>query len=192
MNKLVIALTAALALAPAARAADFKAAVVDFQRAGLETDEGKAIAQQLAEEMKSKQSQLDAKQNELKQLAEDFDKQAALLNDQTKAQKRAELQRRDEEVRSMFMQLQQELGQREQEASRGMSDRLRKIVADIAAADNIKLVVDRQAVIWNAAGLDITEQVISKYNDKFPYKGGSGGGAGGGKGGTKPAGAKTK
>ncbi len=185
MRKLLIALTAAAALAPAARAADLKIAVVDFQKAGLETDEGKAIAQQLADEMKSKQTQLDAKQNELKQLADDFDKQAAVMNDQTKAQKRQELQKRDEEVRAMFMQLQQELAQREQAASQGMSDKLRTVVADIAAGDGIQLVVDRQAVIWGQSALDITNEVIRKYNARYPYKGGKAGG-------TKPAGGKGK
>jgi outer membrane protein len=189
MRRLLPAFVAAavLALAPAALAADAKIAILDFQRAGLETDEGKLIAGQLADEMKAKQGQLDAKQVEFKQLADDFEKQSALLNDQTKAQKRAELQKRDEEIRTMFMQLQQELGQREQEASKGMSDRIRAIVAEIATADGIQLVVDRPAVVWAAGPLDITNEVIRKYNAKYPAKGGGAGAKG-----TKPAGAKAK
>ncbi len=181
MHKLVAALIAALALAPAARAAE-KFAVIDVQRAMLECDEGKAIAAQLQGELGDKQAQLNAKQKEFKAAAEDFEKQASLLNEQTKQQKGAELDQRRDDLEKMYMQLQQELAQKEQEATKGIAQKMRAVVKEIADASGIQLVVDSGTVVWANPGLDLTNEAIRKYNTKFPFKGGA----------TKPAGGKTK
>ncbi len=184
MNKLVttVAITLALALATTARAAE-KYAVLDFQRAMSECDEGKAIIGQLQGEMKDKQAQLDAKQKEFRAAADDFEKQSSLLNDQTKQQKGAELDKRSQELQKMYMQLQQELAQKEQEATKGIGQKMRTVVKEIVDASGIQLVVDAGSVIWASPGLELTNEAIRKYNAKFPYKGG-------GAGATKPAGGK--
>lgn len=180
MHKLVTAAVVALALAPAAQAAE-KYAVIDIQRAMLECDEGKAISTQLQAEMNEKQGQLNAKQKEFKAAAEDFEKQASLLNDQTKQQKGAELDKRREDLEKMYMQLQQELAQKEQEATKGIAQKMRAVVKEISDASGIQLVVDSGTVVWAHPGLDLTNEAIRKYNTKFPFKGGA-----------KPAGGKAK
>ncbi len=180
MNKLFTALLAALALAPAAQAAE-KFVVIDVQRAMLECDEGKAVSAQLQGEMKDKQTQLDSKQKDFKALRDDFEKQAAVLGEQAKQQKAAELDKRGEELQQMYMQLQQELAQKEQEATKGIAQRMRVVVKEISEAGGMQLVVDSGTVVWATPTLDITNEAIRKYNAKFPFKGA-----------TKPAGGKTK
>jgi len=159
----------AVGLAPAARA-ETKIGIVDYQRAGMECDEGKAITAALKKEMEEKQKQLDAKQTEFQTLRADFDKQQALLNDQAKQAKVAELDKRAGELQQMYVQLQQELAAREQEASRGMSDRLNATVKEIADSEGIQVVVNKAAVVYSPPSLDITNEVIRKYNAKYPKK----------------------
>jgi len=159
----------AVGLAPAARA-ETKIGIVDFQRAGMECDEGKAITAALKKEMEEKQKQLDAKQTEFQTLRADFDKQQALLNDQAKQAKMVELDKRAGELQQMYVQLQQELAAREQEASRGMSDRLNATVKEIADSEGIQVVVNKAAVVYSPPSLDITNEVIRKYNAKYPKK----------------------
>jgi outer membrane protein len=200
MRKLVIALTAALALAPAARAADLKIAVIDLQAAAFDTDEGKAVAAQFGKEADEKSKQFDAKQRELKALWEDFQKQVGtegVLTEQGKKEKIADLQKREDDLRALYQQLQQELARREQEMNNAMSDRMEKVVKEVADASGITLVLERSVVrYYSSASLDITSEVVRKYNLRFPYKAGAGGKPAGGKpaGGAKPAagGAKPK
>lgn len=188
MHKLLLALVAALAVAPAARA-ETKIAVVDFQKALNESDQGKALVQQLGSEMKEKQAQLDAKQSELKTMHDELEKQAAVLDEKAKNQKMAEFDKRQEEARTMFMQLQQELAARQEEATRGVGDRMRAIVKEVAEAGGLQLVLDTSTVAYVAPALDITNECIRKYNAKFPYKPGE---KPAGKAGAKPAGGKAK
>lgn len=186
MRKLVTAVALALALAPAARAAETKIAVIDIQKAMLECDEGKAISEQLAGEMKVKQAQLDAKQNELKGLQADFEKQSAVMDEKTRAVKEEEFGKRMNELREMYMKLQQELGKKEQEATKGIAGKMRQVVKEVADGSGTDLVIDSAVLIYGDPVLDITSEVIRKYNAKFPYK------AAGGKPAAKPAGGKAK
>ncbi len=176
-----------LALAPLARA-ETRVGVVDYQRAAMECDEGKAVTAALKKEMDEKQKQLDAKQQEFGKLRDDFEKQSAVLSDQAKKDKAAELEKRAGEVQQMYIQLQQELGQKEQDATKNMGDRLNSIVREIADGEGLQMVISKAAVVYASGSLDITNEVIRKYNAKYPAKGGAGatGGAKPPAGGAKP------
>ena len=162
----------ALALAPVARAAETRVGFVDMRRAVYEVEEGKAATTLLKKDFDEKQKQLDAKQAEVQQLGADFEKQQAVLSDQVKAQKAAELDKRVNDVRQLYVQLQQDLSQREQEALKGIFERMSPLVKDIAEGEGLQMVVERSNVVWATQSLDITNEVIRKYNAKYPPKAG--------------------
>ncbi len=179
------AVLAAVLLAPAARAAEIRIAYIDFQKAGVECDEGKIIVAGLKKEMEEKQKQLDAKQKALKDMYADFEKQASLMNEEAKKAKANELQKTAQDLEQTFMQLQKEFATKEQEASKAVGAKLRQLVKEVAEAGNIDIVLDRPAVIWANNNLDLTGEVIRKYNLKYPAKAGAK--PAGAKSGTKPA-----
>lgn len=162
-----LALLAALA-SPGLAAAQAKLAFVDFQRAVLEVDEGKAAKAQLKKEADEKQKQLDVKSDEIKKLQADFDKQVVVMSAEAKAQKGADLDRRKMEVQEFFMKLQQDLSTRERDAMRGIFEKMQNVVREIADADGIAMVVDRSALVYAQPSLDVTNEVIRKYNARFP------------------------
>jgi outer membrane protein len=169
---LTLFLALALGSAQAARAADARVAVVDYRRAVHEVDEGKAIDATLRKELEDKQKQLDAKQAELETMRSEFEKQQSVLSDQVKQSKAADIEKRFNEVRQFYVQLQQELAGREQEASKGITERMSGLVREIAEGEGLQLVLDGGGVVWSAASLDLTNEVIRKYNARFPVKGG--------------------
>lgn len=157
---------ALLALAPVAARAELKLGFVDLQRALNEVDEGKSAKSQLEKEFKEKQKQLDSKQDELKKLKADYDKQAVVMSDQAKRDKQSELERKAQETQQLFVQLQAELSRREQEITGGIFEKMRVIVRDIAEAEGITMVFERSNVLYAPAALDITNELIRKYNGR--------------------------
>lgn len=157
---------ALLALAPAAARAELKLGFVDLQRALNEVDEGKSAKSQLEKEFKEKQKQLDSKQDELKKLKADYDKQAVVMSDQAKRDKQAELERKAQETQQLFVQLQAELSRREQEITGGIFEKMRVIVRDIAEAEGITMVFERSNVLYAPTALDLTNELIRKYNGR--------------------------
>jgi len=158
-----------LGLAPAARA-ETKIAFVDIQRAETENEEGKAITVTLKKELDDKQKQLDNRQGEVQALRADFEKQQAVITDAMKASKKEEIDKRLGELQQMYVQLQQDMANREHELFKGIDDRLRQVIKEVAEGESMQLVLAQPVVIWATPSLDITNEVIRRYNAKFPYK----------------------
>lgn len=171
-----------LALAPAARA-DTRIAIVDFQRAGWECDEGKAAAEALQKEGDEKIKPFTAKKAEFDTLRSEYEKQQAVLSPEARQAKESDLQKRDMELQQMYMQIQRDMAARNEEVSKGVSDRLNALVRDIAEKEGIQVVLNKTSVVYAPDALDLTNEIIRKYNARFPAKAGAAGGA------AKPAGA---
>jgi outer membrane protein len=165
----------ALALAPAARAAETKIGFVDLRRAVSEIEEGKAAMAALKKDFEEKQKQLDAKQTELEGLRAEFEKQQAVLSEQVKQAKAAELDKRMGELRQLYMQLQQDLSAREQEGMKGLLDRMGGLVKEIADAEGFQMVLEKSdaGVVWAQPALDVTNELVRKYNSRYPKGGGA-------------------
>jgi outer membrane protein len=160
----------ALALAPAARAAETRVGFVDLRRAVNEVEEGKAAMAVLKKDFEEKQKQLDAKQSELEALRSDFEKQQAVLSDQVKQAKAAELDKRMGELRQLYMQLQQDLSAREQEGMKGLLEKMAGLVKEIAEAEGFQMVLEKSdaGVVWAQPALDVTNELVRKYNTRYP------------------------
>jgi outer membrane protein len=180
----------ALALLPAVVRAEQKIAVVDLQRALDEIDEGRATKATLTKDKDEKQKQLDGKKAEFERLSADFEKQQSVLNDAAKREKIADLDRRGRELQGLLMQLQKDLSERERDAMKVLFDKMTAIVREISEADGFTVVLEKSAgVVYAQPSLDITNELIRKYNQRHP---GAGGGkkAAAGKGDAKAAGKK--
>lgn len=161
-------------LAPGlAAAADLKIGYVDLQRAVSEVEEGKAARAQLKREFDEKQKKLDAKEAELKRLQAEFEKQAVVLSEAAKRDKAAELERKFGEAQALLRQLQQELGSRERELMGSLFDKMGQIVKEIAEAEAFTFVLEKNqsGIMYAPSSLDVTNEVVRKYNARFAKKG---------------------
>jgi outer membrane protein len=173
---LLKALLLAAVLAPAAARAEQKIGFVDLQRALNEVDEGKAAKAVLKKDFDEKQKQLDAKKTEFDKLTADFEKQAVVMSEAAKRDKAQELDRRARELQGVFMQLQKDLSDREREATKGIYDRMAVIVREIAEAEGFSIVLEKGAgLVYAPTSLDLTNELIRKYNSRHPPAGNGGG-----------------
>ncbi len=159
----------ALAAVPAVARAEQKIGYVDLQRALNEVEEGKTAKALLQKDFAEKQKQLDAKKAEFERLQADFEKQSVVMAEQARKDKTADLDRRARELQALFMNLQKDLSERERDATRGIFDRMNAIVRDIAEADGFTYVLEKGAgIVYAPASLDLTNELIRKYNAKYP------------------------
>lgn len=166
---LTAALSLALLLAPVAARAEQKIGYVDLQRALNEVDEGKAAKALLKRDFDEKQKQLDAKKAEFDRLQAEFEKQAVVMSDQAKRDKATDLDRRAREMQALFVNLQKDLSEREQQATRGIFDKMAAIVREIAEADGFTIVLEKgSGLIYAPPSLDLTNELIRKFNARYP------------------------
>jgi outer membrane protein len=172
MRKTVTPLALALALAPAIVSAEQKIGYVDLQRALNEVDDGKAARALLKKDFDEKQKQLDAKKAEFDKLQADFEKQAVVMSEQARKDKGQDLERRARELQALFVNLQKDLSERERAATDAIFDKMAQIVAEIAEADGFTIVLQKTAgIVYAPASLDLTNELIRKYNARYPAAG---------------------
>jgi len=176
---LAVVVALAAALSPAAARAEVKLGYVNLQRALNEIDEGKAAKAQLKKDFDEKQKQLDQKTDDLKKALADFDKQAMVMSAEAKATRGADLDRRKLEIQEFYVKLQQDLSSREREATRGLFDKMAAIAREIAEAEGFTFVFEQNdaGLVYAPASLDITNELIRRYNARFGAKKGEAGAA---------------
>jgi outer membrane protein len=171
--------------ARSALAEEMKLGFVDLQRALMETEEGRKARSDLKKVFDQKQKELDEQQTSLKKAIEDLEKRRTLLGAEVVKQKEAELQGQMQKVQQTYMRHQQDLSQKEQEATGKIFERMQRIIAKISITENFSMVFDRgqAGLVFAKPHLDLTNELIRRYN---AGEGKEGGGAAA----SKPAAAK--
>ncbi len=192
LSRHVITLVAALLVATMAPKlhAQVRVAVVDLQRALNETEDGRRAKTQLKRLFKSRQKALDDKQNELKKMKEDIEKQKNVLSQPALQKKLEQYQQAFVELQTVYVDYQRELASKEAELTKVIIQRMESILRRLGQAEGYSLILERgeAGVMWVPTNLDVTDSVIQRYNAGEGREGEAGGGGGGGgaaTGGTK-------
>lgn len=159
-------LVAAYSTTAFAQQAVTKVAYVDLQRALLEVEDGKKAKARLKKEFDAKQKQLDKKQDQVKKMKEELEAQAMMLSDDAKRQKAMELQKQMYELQQLYLALQQDLSQKEAQATKKIFDRMGELIEQIGKDQKIDLILEKSesSVLYARSGMDITAELIKRYN----------------------------
>lgn len=172
-NALLAACAVALA-APVITADEAVAiAVVDTQRAVMETEDGVRMRATLTKLFDERQQEIDKKQNDLQREREELEKQRGVLSQDVLAQRAEKWQLEVARVQQMFVEYNQELQKKQNELMQPILKQALKVVQDVAQQGGYLMVVDKQAVPYVRPDLDLTDKVVAAYNSSVPTSVGS-------------------
>jgi outer membrane protein len=176
-----------------ALAEDLKIGYVDLQRAIAETEDGRKAKAQLKKEFDQKQKELNEQQDDVRKGAEDLEKKRTLLPAEKVREKEAELQAKMQKIQQTYLRHQQDLSEKEQALLGKITERMYRIINKISISENFSMVLDKGAVAFAKPYLDLTNELIRRYNSGEGAEPGGGpagkapaAAAGGAAGGTKP------
>ncbi len=189
MNLRRFVVASSFALAPflfgqAARA-EMRVAVVDVQRAVMQTEDGLRAQANLKKLFDTKQQELNKKQTDLQRQREDIDKQAKVLPKDALEKRVNEWQKQMMELQAIFVEYNKELEKKQKELTDPVFEKVLGIIKRIATTENFDLVVDKQTAAYVRSDLDLTDRCIQLYNSGGAPAAASG--AGGGAAPTAPA-----
>lgn len=142
-------------------------AYVDIQRAIREVDDGQRAMRQLTEQLEERQRVLDSTETELRELTSQLESEIEGMDEATRAQRLQEYQQRIMEYQQQYQTNQRALLEMEAEATAEIVQRMVAIVATIAEERGISMVFEKQrsAVVWAATSLDLTDELIRRYEE---------------------------
>jgi outer membrane protein len=167
-RQILVAFLATLSLlAPRLAQAQQKIGVVDYQRAVLEVDEGKAARARLEQMKDSKQKEFDKAQEALAKEGDTLQKQAPTMTETARTQQAAEYQKKVVELRQAMAKGEADLGQSQREAFGPIEEKMQTTVATVAQREGFSMILVKQAVAFGPGSLDVTNEVIRMYNEKY-------------------------
>jgi outer membrane protein len=166
-----LAITARAPLARAqAKAGDVVIGYVSIQRAILETEEGKRAKKQLKGTFEEKQKRLTDRETEIMKLKEALEREAAGGKDDPEMRKKViDFQNKLLELKQIFMKEQQDLAEAEQKQLGDITGKMKKIIEEIGQQGGYTLILEvaDSRLLYAKPHLDLTNEVIRKYNAKF-------------------------
>jgi outer membrane protein len=167
-RQILVAFVATLSLlAPRLAQAQQKIAIVDYQRAILEVDEGKAARLRLEQMKDAKQKDFDKAQEALAKEGDTLQKQAPTMTEAARTQQAADYQKKVVELRQAMAKGEADLSQSQREAFGPIEEKMQGIVSAVAQREGFSIVLIKQAVAFGPASLDVTNEVIRMYNEKY-------------------------
>jgi outer membrane protein len=144
--------------------AEMRVAVVDVQRAVMQTEDGLRAQANLKKLFDSRQQELNRKQTELQKQKEEIEKQTRVLSKEALQKRADEWQKQMVELQSVFVEYNKELEKKQKEITDPIFERVMGIVKRLATTENFDLVIDKQTVAYVRTDLDLTDKAVQIYN----------------------------
>jgi outer membrane protein len=153
-----------LCVAPHASAQSMRVAVVDTQRAVMESEDGLRAQATLKKLFDKRQRELDQKQKDLQKEREELEKNRAQINTEAMAKRVETWQREMAQVQAVFVEYNKELQQKQNELTQPIVQKTVGLIRRLATQEGFDVVLERQAATYFRADLDLTDRVITLYN----------------------------
>jgi outer membrane protein len=164
MNKLLFAI---LALASVGAAnAQLKIAVINTQKALLETDEIKKAQAELEAKFKPRQDQMIKLQKELEDIQQQLN--SGKLNELGTQELQTEGQRKQRELQRLQQDLQEDAERERTEILQRAGTRMQEAVKKLADEKGLDIVVDSANTVFFKTTFEITTEATAAYNKAYP------------------------
>jgi len=159
----VVVSHAALADGTSSEKAHF--AIIDTQRAVLETEEGLRVQANLKKLFDQRQVELSDNEQKLTQEQDDIAKEEKTKGPSAAVEQKKEIWRQKAaQLQETLVSYQKEMQKKQAEMTNPMLQKMLGIVKRVATQEGYDMVVDKAAVPYFRSDLDITDKIIQLYN----------------------------
>ncbi len=171
MSKFVlraVMLCAAGLVSMGAASAQVKAAVVNIQKAILETAEIKKAQSGLEAKYRPRQAELEKMQKELADMQAQLE--SGKLNPQAAQDVQTRGQRRQREAQRMAEDLQGDVDRERNDILQAAGQRMTEVIRKMAEERGLDMVVDVSTTLYFKPALELTSEAIAAYDKAHPVK----------------------
>ncbi len=164
VSALVVALSLALALPVFAEGGKFGS--VDIQKVLLFSDAGKSAKEQLAQKANKYEGEKNTREDELKKLKTDLEKQSVLLSESARNSKEKDYQQKLKEYQRFLKDAQDDLQAKNDELTSRIVDEIVKVVQDYGRKNKFTFIfVKDERMVYQDESADVTEDVLKTFNE---------------------------
>lgn len=166
MNKLLFAVVALVGIGAGVANAQVKIAVINTQKALLDTEDMKKAQRDMEAKYKPRQDEIVKLQKELQDIQAQLN--SGKLNDLGVQDLQNEGQRKQRELQRMQQDLQEDVERERTDILQRAGTRMQQVVKQLANEKGLDIVVDSANTLFFKAPLEITAEATAAYNKQFP------------------------
>ena len=146
-------------------AADTKIGYIDMQRAINTSESGKEAKEQLAARLKKYQDEINLRQDDLKRMKEELEKQGMLLSDTARSSKEKDYQQKLKEFQRFTKDAQDELQGKDEEFTRKILGEMEKVILEFGKKNGFTFIfVKNESMLFADEKADLTDEVLKQFN----------------------------
>ncbi len=143
-------------------------AVVDFQLAVTQTNEGKTAQSKIDQMYTARKAEIDKLKTELDREIADYQSRSMILSEGARADAEGQLVAKQQRFEQMYMGYQQEIQQTYGNLLQTLDEKMRAVSVGLAREKGFQLVLDKQAVVFSGADVvDMTSDLVVRYNASY-------------------------
>jgi len=163
-----LSLTVCFLVATSAGAAEgVKIGTVDIQKVLFNSDSGKVAKEQLAGKIAKHESEKNTREDELKKLKAELEKQNILLNESARIAKEKDYQQKLKEYQRFIKDVNDELQAKDEELKNKIIEETFRTTQDYGKKNGFSLIVAKsEMLMYMDENIDITDEIVKQLNSK--------------------------
>ncbi|MBX9811852.1 MAG: OmpH family outer membrane protein [Burkholderiales bacterium] len=141
-----------------AEAADLKIGFIDAERVNRESAPAERASKQLEKEFAPRAQELQRRENQIKALQSQLEKEAMTMSESERRAKEQELARMNLDFQRMQREYREDLNLRRNQELSALFERANRIIKQIAEAEKFDLIL--QEAVYRSPRIDITDKVL--------------------------------
>jgi outer membrane protein len=142
-----------------------KIGYIDMQRAINTSESGRQAKEQLAARLKKYQDEINVRQDDLKRLKEELEKQGMLLSESARSSKEKDYQQKLKEFQRFTKDAQDELQGKDEEFTRKILEGMEKVIQEYGKKNGYTFIfVKNDSMLFADDKVDLTDDVLKLFN----------------------------
>ena len=141
-----------------------KIGVVEFQRLFENSDAGKVIKEKITAQGKKMEAELKEKGAEIEELKKRLEREALVMSKEMREEKEREFRININDIKTLQKKYELELQGLQKRLMGGLQKETLTIIDEIGKSGGYLLIIDKRGVLYSPSTIDITDEVIKKYN----------------------------
>lgn len=152
-----------------------KVGVISIQGAIVGTKDGQKASGELDNKFAPKKKEFDARQSEIAQLQEQYNKGGAVMSEEKRQQMARDIDEKKKRLERDMQDAEEDLRGEQQKLLQGLGGRMMAVIEKYAKDNGYTMILDvsnpNTPVLYASSGIDITQDIVSLY-DKTSTNGG--------------------
>lgn len=165
MKRIIVFAFAALLVAAVPAMAEVKLGSVDIQKILLTSEAGKEAKDQLSQRAARYEQEKNGKEEELKKLKGELEKQSVLLSESARGAKEKDYQQRLKEFQRFLKDAQDDLQTKNDELTNRLVEEIVKVIQEYGRKNGFTYVyVKNESMIYIDEKSDLTDEILKQFN----------------------------